>query len=88
LKKDKDESLEKLRVARYCVTTYESEKEEFKAIIHEEKSQLQREKEKFLVEGAIVKEVMNKSYHFMPGLAQEDQESVKAQTVKLVETIQ
>jgi hypothetical protein len=29
LKQDKDEALEQLRVAWYCVTTYENEKEEF-----------------------------------------------------------
>jgi hypothetical protein len=37
-----------LRVARYYVTAYENEKEEFEVMVQEEKVQLQREKEKFL----------------------------------------
>jgi hypothetical protein len=45
LKQEKDEVLEKLRVARYCVTAYENEKEDFQVILQEEKVQLQREKE-------------------------------------------
>jgi uncharacterized protein (UPF0305 family) len=57
-------------------------------MIQEEKSQLQREKEQFLAERAMVKEVVNKSCRFVPGLAQEEQESVEAQVVKLAETIQ
>jgi hypothetical protein len=55
LKQEKDEALEQLRVAQYCVTTYESEKEELQAMIQEEKSQLQRENEQFLAEWATVK---------------------------------
>jgi hypothetical protein len=56
-------------------------------MVQEEKVQLPKEKEQFLVERAIVKEVANKSYHFFPGLAQEEQDSVEAQVVKLAKTI-
>jgi hypothetical protein len=61
LKQEKDEALEQLRIAWYCVTTYENEKEEFQAMIQEEKSQLQREKENFLIEQAMIKEAVSKS---------------------------
>jgi hypothetical protein len=37
--------------------------------LQEEKSQLQREKEKFLAEQAMVKEIVSKACHFVPGLA-------------------
>jgi DNA-directed RNA polymerase subunit N (RpoN/RPB10) len=37
LKKEKEEVLEKLRVARYCVTAYENEKDEFWAMLEEDK---------------------------------------------------
>jgi hypothetical protein len=57
-------------------------------MLHEEKSHLQREKEKFLIERATIKEVVSKSCHSVPGLAQEEQESIEAQVVKLAETIQ
>jgi hypothetical protein len=36
----------------------------------------------------MVKEVVNKSCHSVPGLAQEEHESVEVQVVKLTETIQ
>jgi hypothetical protein len=88
LKQEKDEALEQLRVARYSVAAYESEREEFQAMIQKEKSQLQREKEHLLVEQATIKEVVSKACHTVPGLAQEEQNSVKAQVLKLVETIQ
>jgi hypothetical protein len=57
-------------------------------MIREEKVQIQREKEKLLAEWATVKEAVNKSCFFMPGLAQEEQDSVEVQVAKLVETIQ
>jgi chromosome segregation ATPase len=88
LKQEKYEALEQLRVAWYSVATYESEREEFQAMLQEEKSQLQREKEQLLTEWAMVKEVVSKACHSVPGLAQEEQESVEAQVVKLAETIQ
>jgi hypothetical protein len=57
-------------------------------MLQEGKSQLQREKEQLLVEWAVVKEVVSKACHFVPGLAPEEHEFVKAQVVKLAETIQ
>jgi hypothetical protein len=56
--------------------------------LQEEKSQLQREKEQLLTERAMVKEVVSKACHYVPGLAQEEQESVEAQVVKLTEILQ
>jgi hypothetical protein len=50
LKQEKEEVLEKLRVARYCVTTYQNEKEDFWAMVQEGKAKLQRENEKLLAE--------------------------------------
>jgi hypothetical protein len=88
LKQEKEEVLEKLRVARYCVTTYENEKEEFQAMLQEDKVKLQREKDQFLAEQTTVKEAVNKACRSVPGLAQEEQESVEVQVVKLAETIQ
>jgi hypothetical protein len=64
-------SLVQLRAAQDNVAAQESEKEELQAKLQEEKSQLQREKEKFLAERAMVKEVVSKSCHSVPGLAQE-----------------
>jgi hypothetical protein len=40
LKLKKEEVLEQLQVAWYCVTTYENEKEEFWAMLKEEKEKL------------------------------------------------
>jgi hypothetical protein len=57
-------------------------------MIQKEKSQLQREKEQLFTERATVKEAMKKSYHSMLGLAQEEEELVEVQVVKIAETIQ
>jgi hypothetical protein len=57
-------------------------------MLQEEKAQLQREKEQFLIEWATVKDVVIKSCHSMPGLAKEEQYLIEAQVVKLAETIQ
>jgi hypothetical protein len=70
------------------VASHENDKAELQAKFQEEKSQLQREKEKLLAERAMVKEAVSKACHFVPGLAQEEQELVEAQVVKLVETLQ
>jgi hypothetical protein len=88
LKQEKDESQEQLRVALYSLTAYKSEREEFREMLQEDKSQLQREKEEFLIEHTMVKEAVNKACCYVPGLAHEDQESVKVQVVKLAKTIQ
>jgi hypothetical protein len=50
LEKEKEEILEKLRVAQYCVTTYENEKDEFWAMLEEDKVKIQREKDQLLAE--------------------------------------
>jgi hypothetical protein len=42
LKKEKEEILEKLRVAWYCVTAYENEKDEFRVMLEEDKAKIQR----------------------------------------------
>jgi hypothetical protein len=68
---------------RYSVTTYESEREEFRAMLQEEKVKLKREKEQLLTEKTVFKEALNKSCRFVPGLAHEEQELVEAQVVKL-----
>jgi folate-dependent phosphoribosylglycinamide formyltransferase PurN len=57
-------------------------------MVQEEKVQLQREKEQLLAEWATVKEVVSKACHYVSSLAQEEHESVEAQVVKIVETIQ
>jgi hypothetical protein len=72
LKKEKDEVLEKLRVARYSVTAYENEREEFQAMLQEDKEKLQREIEQFLAEHIVVKEVVNTARRFVPVLTQEE----------------
>jgi D-alanine-D-alanine ligase-like ATP-grasp enzyme len=61
LKQEKEEVLEKLRVARYCVTAYENEKDEFQAMVQEEKVSY-RKKRTSCSEKAMVKEVVNKSF--------------------------
>jgi hypothetical protein len=88
LKQEKEEVLEKLRVARYCVTAYENEKDEFWVMLEEDKVKIQREKDQLLAEKTAVKEAVNKTLHSVPGLAQEEHESVEVQVVKLAETIQ
>ena len=40
-----------------------------------------------IVEWSMVKEVVNKSSHFVPGLEQEEKELVEVQVVKLTETL-
>jgi hypothetical protein len=69
LKREKDEVLAQLRVAQDKVSAKESEKAELQAKLEEEKSQLQREKENLLAVGAMVKEVVSKACHYVPGLA-------------------
>jgi hypothetical protein len=57
-------------------------------MLQEDKVKLQREKDQLLAEQNVVKEAMNKSCRSVPGLAQEEQESVEVQVAKLAETIQ
>jgi hypothetical protein len=86
-KQEKEEVLEKLRVARYYVTAYENEKDEFWEMLEEDKEKIQREKDQLLAEQTTVKEVVNKALLSMPGLAQEEQESVEIQVAKLSKAI-
>jgi hypothetical protein len=88
LKQEKEEILEKLRVARYCVTAYENEKDEFRAMLKEDKEKIQREKDQLLTEKTIVKEVVGRALRSVPGLAQEEHEAVEVQVMKLAEAIQ
>jgi hypothetical protein len=48
LKQEKEEVLEQLRVARYCATAYENERNEFRVMLEEEKEKIQREKDQLL----------------------------------------
>jgi phosphopantetheinyl transferase (holo-ACP synthase) len=88
LKQEKEEVLEKLRVARYCVTTYKNERDAFRAMLEEDKVKMQREKDQLLAEQTAAKEAVNKALHFVSGLAQGEHESVEVQVVKLAEAIQ
>jgi hypothetical protein len=55
LKQEKEEVLEKLRVAWYCVIAYENEKDEFRAMLEEDKENIQREKDQLLAEQTVGK---------------------------------
>jgi hypothetical protein len=88
LEKEKEEILEQLRVARYCVTAYENEKDEFRVMLEEDKVKIQREKDQLLAEKTAVKEVVSKALRSVSGLAQEEHEAVEVQVMKLVEAIQ
>jgi hypothetical protein len=57
-------------------------------MLEEDKVKIQREKDQLLMEQTVVKEAVNKSLRSVPGLAQEEQESVEIQVVKLAEAIQ
>jgi hypothetical protein len=57
-------------------------------MLEEDKVNIQREKDQLLAEQTAVKEAVNKELHSMPGLAQEEHESVEVQVVKLTEAIQ
>jgi len=69
LKQEKEEVLEQLRVVWYYVTTYENEKDEFRAMLEEDKAKIQREKYQLLADQTAVKEAMNKTLRSVPGLA-------------------
>ena len=69
MKKEKEEILEQLRVAQYYVTTYENEKDEFQAMLEEDKMNIQREKDQLLVEKTTVKEVVSKELRSVPGFS-------------------
>jgi hypothetical protein len=52
--------LDQLRVARYCATAYENEREAFQVKLKEDNVKIKREKDQLLVEKTAVKEVVNK----------------------------
>jgi hypothetical protein len=70
------------------VTAYENKKDEFWAMLKEDKVKIQREKDQLLTEKTAVKEVVRRTLRSMPGLAQEENEAVEVQVTKLVEAIQ
>ena len=69
MKQEKEEILDQLRVAWYCVTTYENKKDEFWAMLEEDKEKIQREKDQLLAEEAATKEVVSRSLLSVPCLA-------------------
>jgi trimethylamine:corrinoid methyltransferase-like protein len=81
LKQEKEEVLEKLRVAQ-------KEKNEIRAKFKQNNAKIQEEKDQLLAEQTAVKEVVTKALHSMSGLAQEEPESIEMQVGKLVEAIQ
>jgi hypothetical protein len=54
----------------------------------EDKEKIQKDKEQLLAEQTRVKEVVNKSCHSVPGLAQEEQDSVDIPVANFSKTIQ
>jgi chromosome segregation ATPase len=88
LKKEKEDILEQLQFAWYCVTVYENERDEFWAMLEGDKAHIQKEKDQLLAEHTAVKEVMRKSLRSMPGLAQDEDESIEVQVTKLAKAIQ
>jgi hypothetical protein len=50
LKHEKEEILEKLRVAWYYLTAYENKKYEIRVMLEEDKAKIHREKDQLLVE--------------------------------------
>jgi hypothetical protein len=88
LKREKEEVLEKLRVRQSCITAYEKEKDEIRAMFEEEKAMIQNEKDQMLVEKTVVKESVTMTLRFVSGLTQEEPDLVEIQVGKLVEAIQ
>jgi hypothetical protein len=77
LKQEKEEVLEKLRVAQ-------KEKDEIRAMFEEDKEKMQKEKDQLLAEKTVVKEAVTKALRSVSGLAQEEPESTEMQVGKLV----
>jgi F0F1-type ATP synthase membrane subunit b/b' len=69
LKKEKEEVLDKIRVAQ-------KEKDEIRAMFEEDKEKIQKEKDQFLAEKTVFKEVVTKSLHSVLGSTQEEHEAV------------
>jgi hypothetical protein len=81
LKQEKEEALEKLRVAQ-------KEKNEIRAEFEQNNAKIQEEKDQLLIEKTLVKEAVTRALLSMPSLAQEELESTEMQVVKLAEAIQ
>jgi trimethylamine:corrinoid methyltransferase-like protein len=81
LKEEKEEVLEKLRVAQ-------KEKDEIKAMYEEDNANMQKEKDQLLIEKTTFKEAVTKALRSMLGLAQEEEYSIEIQVGKLIEAIQ
>jgi hypothetical protein len=71
----------------YCVTAYENEKDEFWVMLEEEKVNIHREKDQLIAKKTAVKEVVRRELHSVPALAQEENEVVEVQVMKLAEAI-
>jgi hypothetical protein len=54
----------------------------------EENEKIQKEKDQLLTKQNVIKEAVTKALHSVPGLAQEEPESIEMQVGKLVEAIQ
>jgi hypothetical protein len=70
------------------VTAYENKKDDFWMMLEEEKEKIKREKDHLLIEKTPVKQVVRRTLHSVPCLAQEENEVVEVQVMKLVEAIQ
>jgi DNA anti-recombination protein RmuC len=71
LKQAKEESLEQRRVAQ-------QEKDDLRAKFEEDREQIQKEKEQLLAEQIGVREAVTRALRSVPGLAQMEEETVKA----------
>jgi hypothetical protein len=81
LKKEKEEALEKCRVAQ-------QEKYGLRENFEEDRENIQREKDQFLIEKIGVREAVTRALRSMPGLAQMEEETIEIQVGKLLEAIQ
>ena len=68
MKQEKEEVLEKLRVAQSCVTAYAKEKGEIRVMFEEDKEKIQKEKDQLLAKKTMVKEAVTKALCFVSGL--------------------
>jgi hypothetical protein len=72
LKQEKEESLEKLRVAQ-------QEKYDIKAKFEEDGEKLQKEKDQMLIEQTVVREAVTRALRSVSGLAQIEEETAESQ---------
>jgi hypothetical protein len=76
LKKEKEESLEQLRVAQ-------KEKNDIQAKFEQNHARIQEEKYKLLADHIAIKEAVTKELFSMSDLTQEEEESIDIQVVKI-----